>query len=150
MAASTTLKATEYTKTAAIVAGTASAESYPDASKRRLHCLYDNWTSATAYDAGSIISFGLLPRGARVLGWYVHWEGTGTAVTADFTIGGVAASTAEAITSMSSDGALFIPVLEVFASAPLTADSIVAIVTAAAATGIDDGINVTTLYLNED
>lgn len=150
MAASTTLKGTEYTKTAAIVAGTASAELYPNASKRKLRCLYDEFTSATAYDAGSVISMGLLPKGCRVLGFLVSWEAQGAAVTMDLTIGGVAASTAEAVTDMTSAGSLFIPALETFQGTPLTADSIVALVTAAQSTGIDDSVSLTTLYLDED
>jgi len=152
MAASTTLKGVEYTKTAAIVAGTASAESFPDASKRKLRGMYDMFVHETvAYDAGSVISMGLLPKGCRVLGWTVAWEAQGAAVTADFTIGGVAASTAEAVTDMTSDGAIgFIPALVAFQQTPLTANSIVALVTAAQATGIGDQINITTWYIDED
>jgi hypothetical protein len=104
-----------------------------------------------AYSAGSVISMGLLPKGARILGWTVAWEAQGAAVTGDFTIGGVAASTAECITDMTSDGAIgFIPALVAFQQTPLTADSVVAIVTAAQSTGIGDQINITTWYLDED
>jgi len=151
MAASTTLKGTEYTKTAAIVAGTeGGGGTFPDASKRKVRAMYDEFTSGTAYDAGSIISMGLLPKGCRVLGFLVSWEAQGAAVTMDLTIGGVAASTAEAVTDMTSAGSLFIPALETFQGTPLTADSIVALVTAAQSTGIDDSVSLTTLYVDED
>ena len=152
MAASTTLKGVNYTKTAAVVAGTASAESFANASQRKLRGMYDMFVHETvAYDAGSVISMGLLYKGCRVLGWTVAWEAQGAAVTADFTIGGVAASTAECVTDMTSAGAIgFIPAVVAFQQTPLTADSVVALVTAAQATGIGDQINVTTWYLDED
>lgn len=154
MAASTTLKGVNYTKVAAVVAGTASAESFVNAMTEfgtRLRCMYDMYVDeVTAWDAGSVIGMGLLPKGCRVLGWFVAWEGTGANMTADFEIGGVTASTAEAITDTTSDGALYIPALVVFQQTPLTADSVLTLVTAANPTGIGDQINVTTLYLNDD
>lgn len=150
MAASTTLKATNYTKIAAVIAGTASAESFPDASQRKLRAMYDSWESSTAYDDPSTITFGLLPKGCRVLGWIVSWEAQGAAVTADFEIGGVAASTSEAVTSMASAGQLFIPALATFQQVPLTADSLLTFITNTEALGQDDAISVTTLYLDED
>ena len=150
MAASTTLKGAEYTKIAAIVAGTASAESFPDASQRKLRMMYDSWESTVAYDDPSTISFALLPKGCRVLGWVVSWEAQGLAVTADFEIGGVAASAAEAVTDMTSAGQLFIPALATFQQTPLTADSILTMITADQALGQSDSISVTTMYLDED
>ena len=152
MAASTTLKGTNYTKVAGVVAGTLSAGSFVDASKMLgtpIRAMYDEFTSATAYDAGSVISMGLLPKNARVLGFLVSWEAQGAAVTMDLTIGGVAASTAEAVTDMTSAGSLLIPALETFQGTPLTADAIVALVTAAQSTGIDDSVSLTTIYLLE-
>ena len=151
MAASTTLKATEYTKTAQIVAGTASAETFSDASKQRLHAMYDEYSAAVAYDAGSEIAFAYLPKGARILGWSVAWDAQGAAVTGDFEIGGVTASTSECVTDMTSTGGIgFIPALAVFQDTPLTANSVLTMVTAAQPTGIDDKIMVTTFFLNED
>lgn len=153
MAASTSLKGTNYTKVAGVVAGTLSAGSFVNAMQMwgaRIRGMYDEFTSGTAWDAGSVISMGLLPKGARVLGFLVSWEAQGAAVTMDLTIGGVAASTAEAVTDMSSAGSLFIPALETFTGTPLTADSIVALVTAAQSTGVDDSVSLTTLYLYED
>lgn len=150
MAASTTLKSTNYTLIAQIVAGTKSAESYPDASKRKLRAMYDEWSSSTAYDDPSTISFMLLPKGARILGWIVSWDAQGAAVTADFEIAGVTASASEAVTSMNAAGQLFIPALAVFQDTPLTADSILTMITATQALGQDDKICVTTLYLDED
>jgi hypothetical protein len=150
MATSATLKALEYTKIAAIVAGTASAESFPDASKRKLRGMYDSWESTVAYDDPSTISFALLPKGCRVLGFLVAWEAQGAAVTADFEIGGVAACAAEAVTDMTSAGELWIPVNAVFAGVPLTADSILTMITKDQALGQSDRIDVTTVYLDED
>ena len=134
MAASTTLKGVNYTKLAAVIAHTASAESFVNAMTEfgsRLRTMYDMFVDEdTAWDAGSVIGMGYLPKGARVLGWVVSWEAQGAAVTADFTIGGVAASAAECITDMTSAGGIgFIPALVAFQQTPLTADSVVAIVT---------------------
>jgi hypothetical protein len=152
MAASTTLRATEYTKVYNVINRLGSAEQFANANQRKLRGMYDVFSHATvAYDAGSEIGFGLLPKGCRVLGWMVSWEAQGAAITADFEIGGVTASTSECITDMTSDGAIgFIPALPVFQKTPLTADSILTIVTAAQATGIGDKIMITTVYLDED
>ena len=154
MAASTTLKGTNYTKVAGVVAGTLSAGSFVNASKNLgtpLRVMYDMFVHETvAYDAGSIISMGLLPKGARVLGFMISAEATGAAMTADVTIGGVAATTAECLTDTTSDVAVFVPALPTFQLTPLTADSIVALVTAAQATGIGDEISLTVLYVLED
>ncbi len=148
MAVSILLKATEYTKTAKIVAGEASAESYPDASQRKLRGMYDEFSSDTAYDATSVISFGLLPKGSRVLGFFISWEAQGAAVTVIPQIGGVTAGATTA--AMTNAGSEFVPALEVFQGTKLTADSIVSLITAAQDTGIDDSISVTTVYLDED
>jgi hypothetical protein len=151
MAASTTLKGTEYTKTAAILAHTASAESFPDASKRKLRGMYDEFVDAdTAWDLASEIGMGYVPKGARVLGFIVSNDAVGAAVTADLEIGGVAATAAEAWTSMNGANQLFIPALATFQDTPLTTDSVVTVVTAAATLAATKKITVTTVYLDED
>lgn len=151
MGASTTLKGANYTKTAIIVAGTITTDrSFPDASQRKLRVMYDSWESATSYDDPSTISFGLLPKGCRVLGWMVSWEAQGAAVTADFEIGGVTASADEAVTDMTSLGQLFVPALAVFQQTPLTEDSILTFITKDQAMGQNLIITVATLYLDED
>ncbi len=150
MAASTTLKGANYTNVAAVVAGTASAGSYPNASQRKLRGMYDYFESSVAYDAGSEIGMGLIPKGARVLGFIVSNEAISAAVTADFEVGGVAASASEAWTSMNGAQQLFIPALAVFQQTPLTANSVVTVVTAAATLAADKRISVTTVYLDED
>jgi hypothetical protein len=151
MAASTTLKAADYTNVAAVLAGTASAGSFPDASKRKLHVMTDMFVDeVTAWDAGSEITFMVLPKGARVLGFIVAAEATGAAMTLDFEIGGVAACASEALTDTTGDVALYIPALQVFQRTPLTADSLLVAITAAQATGIGDEIQVSCLYMIED
>ena len=154
MAASTTLKGANYTKVAGVVAGTLSAGSFIDASiyfGSRLKTQYDYFVDAdTAWDLASEIGMGLLPKGATVLGWIVSNDAVGAAVTADFEIGGVAASASEAWTSMNGANQLFIPALATFQDTPLTADSILTVVTAAATLAATKKLIVTTLYLNED
>ena len=147
MATSALLKALEYAK---IVASFASAGTFPNASKRKLRGMYDYFESTVAYDLASEIGMGLLPKGARVIGFIVSNEAIGAAVTADFEIGGVAASASEAWTSMNGANQQFIPALATFQQVPLTADSVVTVVTAAATVAADKRISVTTLYLDED
>ncbi len=154
MAASTTLKGANYTKVAGVVAGTLSAESFVNAMKvfgARLKTQYDTFVDADdGWDLASEIGMGLLPKGALVLGWIVANDAVGAAVTADFEIGGVAASASEAWTSMNGVNQLFIPALATFQDTPLTADSILTVVTAGATLAATKKIIVTTLYLSDD
>ena len=154
MASSTTLKGANYTKVAGVVAGTLSAESFVNAMKvfgARLKTQYDYFVDAdTAWDATSEIAMGLLPKGALVLGWIVSNDANSAATTADFEIGGVAASASEAWTSMNGANQQFIPALATFQDTPLTADSILTIVTAAQTLATSTKLIVTTLYLSDD
>lgn len=153
MAASTTLKGVNYTKLAQIIAGTASAESYPNGSTQvgtKLRVMYDTYESDASYDAGSEITMGIVPKGARVLGFYVANEAVGAAVTADLEIGGTAATASEAWTDMTSANQMFIPATEAISNTALTEDSVVTVVTAAAAFASGKSIVVATLFINED
>lgn len=150
-AASTTLKGANYTKVAAIVAGTeGGGGTFPNASRRKMRGMYDYFESTVAYELASEIGMGLIPKGARIIGFLVSNEAVGAAVTADFEVGGVAASASEAWTSMNGAQQLFIPALATFQQVPLTVDSVVTVVTAAATLAADKRISVTTLYLDED
>jgi hypothetical protein len=150
MATSATLKSAQYTKIYNVQQHTASAEAFVNASKRKLRGMYASWESATAYDDPSTISLMLLPKGARVLGWFVAWEAQGAAVTADFEIGGVTASAAECVTDMTSAGELWIAANAAFQQVELTEDSVLTMITAAQALGQDDAICVTCVYSDED
>lgn len=149
MGTSATLKGLEYTKTAAILARTASAESFPNASKRKLHALYDEFVDAdTAWDLASEIGFGILPKGARVLGFIVSNVAVGAAVTATIKVGDTTAS--DTWTSMNSANQQYLPVLAAVGGAELTADSVVTVVTGGATLASTKKISVATLYLIED
>jgi hypothetical protein len=151
MATSATLKSAQYTAIYNVQQHTASAEAFNNASKRKLRAMFSSWESATAYDDPSTISLMLLPKGARVLGFMVSWEAQGAAVTGDFEIGGVTASTAECVTDMTSAGAIgFIPAVAAFQESELAADSVLTLITAAQALGQDDAIFVTCVYTDED
>jgi len=154
MAASTTLKGTNYTNIAAILAGTASAESFPNASTQtgtKLRACYDYFVDAdTGWDLASTISMGVIPKGARVVGFIVANEAVGAAVTADIALSGTAATASEAWTDMTSANQQFIPALEAIQNTPLTADKVVQVITAGATLAAGKSITVTTLYLNED
>jgi len=153
MAASTTLKGAIYTNIAKIVAGTASAESYPNASTMfgtKVRAQIDTYTADAAYDAGSEISVGLIPKGARVLGFYVAHDAVGAAVTADISVGGTAATGAEEITDMTSAKGQLIPAVHAVSGTVLTADSIVKVITAAATFASGKKLIVVTFFVNED
>lgn len=155
MAASTTLKGTNYTEVAKVTASppTASAEVFVNAAQMwgtKLRVQYDTYEADAAYDAGSVISMGLIPKGARVLAFYCANEAVGAAVTADISLSGTAATAAEAWTDMTSANQQVIPALEAVSNAALTADSIVQVTTAAATFASGKSIVVATLYIDED
>jgi len=153
MAASTTLKGNFTTKIYNILAGTAGAADFPNASEfygTKLRSMTDYFESTTAYDAGSEIKMGYVPKGAHIVGFVVANEAVGAAVTADIKVGSTAATAAEAWTDMTSANQQFIPAVEAVRNAALTADSYVTVVTAAATLAANKRIRVTTLYEIED
>lgn len=153
MAVVTTNKGVNYTSVAGVVAGTLSAGSFINASTMfgtKLRVQYDTYAFLADADATSILSMGLLPKGARVLGFYWASEAQGVATTADIEIGGVAATAAEALTDMTSATQQFVPATEAMSNTPLTVDSVITVINAAQAFKLGKSVVLATLYLDED
>ena len=148
--ATQTYKGDFYTNVAGVVAGTLSAGSFNNASKTKLRAKVDTITFAADADAASVTSMGLLPKGARVIGFYFASEAQGVAVTADIEVGGVAATTAEVLTDMTSATQQLVPCVEAVSKDELTVDSVVTIINAAQAFKATKRIILATLYLIED
>ena len=145
MAAITTANATEQTKYAAGGIDNMVGKLWNNDVK----FVYDDYTlpATDTAAAGFVISMGRIPKGAIVLGF--QWTSTaqGAAMTADVTIGGVAATTAEVFTDMTSATTQFVGSTGVFPYTPLTAESQVTVTTAAQAFAPSATVTLTTLYV---
>lgn len=97
--------------------------------------------------AGMVISMGRLPINAIVLGFFWTATAQGAAVTADVEIGGVAATTSEAFTDMTSATTQYVGATGVFPYTPLTADSQITVITAAQPLGVSDKVTLMTMYV---
>lgn len=160
MAALTTANGVEATKRAAILAGTSGVGDFIDGAGlwgTKLRGCYDTYAMPAGDTAalGVVITMGVVPKGARVLGWVVSNEAHTAAVTADFQLVDAAgnittASASEAWTSWNGVNQLWIPALEAVSNAGLDAEHTVTITTAAQALVAAKSICVTTLYLAED
>ncbi len=160
MAAITTGSGANYTKEAATFAGTSNLSQMlaaADIWNTKLRVVYDTFdigsddTAAAAF----VLTMGTVPKGARVLGWYVANEANSAAVTADFQLvdpaGNITtASASEAWTSWNSANQQFIPALEAVSKAALDDRHTVTVTTAAATWANDISIVVATLYIIED
>ena len=111
--------------------------------------VYDKYTlpATDTAAAGFVISMGRVPKNAIVIGF--QWTSTamGAAMTADVAIGGVAVTTAEALTDMTAATTQFIGSTGVFPYTPLTADSTITVTTAAQAFNPGGTVTLTTLYV---
>ena len=110
---------------------------------------YDEYTlpSTDTAAAGFVISMGRIPKHAIVIGF--QWTSTahGAAITADVAIGGVAATTAEAFTTMNAATTQFVGATGIFPYTPLTAESQVTVTTKTAAFAPSATVSLTTLYV---
>lgn len=97
--------------------------------------------------AGFVISMGRLPKNAIVLGFFWTATANTTTITADVEIGGVAATTAEAFTDMVSATTQFVGSTGVFPYTPLTADSQITVITAAATYAPGETVTLATMYV---
>ena len=150
----------ESTKRAAILAGTAGVGSFIDGANlwgTKLRACYDTYEMPTGDTAaiGMVITIGVVPKGARVLGWYCSNEAHTAAVNGTFSLVDAednitAASATGAWTSWNGVLQLFVPALEAVSNAALDAEHTVTITTAGAGMVELKSICVTTLYLAED
>jgi len=111
--------------------------------------MYEKYTlpSTDTAAAGFAISMGRIPIHAIVLGFYWTSTAMGAAMTADVAIGGVAATTAEAFTNMTSATTQFVGSTGVFPYTPLTADSQVLVTTAAQAFAPSATVTLAVIYV---
>lgn len=161
MAALTDAKGVNATKRAAILAKTSGVGDFVDGANEwgtKLRTCYDTYVlgSGDTAAAGMIITMGVVPKGARVLGWIVSNEAHTAAVQADFQLVDAAGNKTEASTATSAwtnwNGVnqQFIPALEAVSKAGLDAEHTVTITTDNASMVVGKSICVTTLYLAED
>ena len=160
MAAITTASGVNYTKVAAIKAGTQGIGNFVDGANEwgtKLRVVFDTFAlSGDTMAAGGVITIGEVPKGAIVLGFYVSNEANSAAVTADLQLvdsdGNITTATAsEAWTSWNAANQQFIPTLEAIPAAGGLDEIHKVTVTTAAATFADGkSIAVATLYIVED
>lgn len=93
---------------------------------------------------------GIVPKGAKIIGFVFSQSGAGAAATGGVKIGGTAATAATALTDMTAATSQFVTCNEAVAKAALTADSVVSILLTNAA-DLDAGttVSLTTLYTME-
>lgn len=159
MTALTTADGINAAKRAAIIAKTSGLANFIDGANEwgtKLRVCYDTYefdgnTGAVAI----VITVGVVPKGARVLGFYGAAEAAGVATTADFQLVDAAgnittASASEAWTTWNGIHQQFIPALEAVSNAALDAEHTVTITTAVGI--IPDGLSlvVATFYIVED
>lgn len=160
MAAITTANGVQSTKRAALNANTGSLTDLIDGANlwgTKFRVVYDNYEfDGDTMAQGGIITMGAIPKGARVLGFYVGNTANSSAVTATLSLvdsaGNItAASEAAAWSSWNAAEHLFIPALRAVAAVALDEEHTVTVTTIAAQT-IADGTDITvaTLYILED
>jgi len=112
-----------------------------------LMACYDSYISpAGAEIAGSVLTFGRLPKGARPLFFIVNYTGVTGAVTAT-TIKIGTTTAGGAITSMATTGMQVVTALQAVSSTPLTAAANITITTADATITTAGEIEVTCFYI---
>jgi len=160
MAAITTGSGVNYTKEAATFAGTSNLSAMlaaADVWNTKLRVVYDTFAmlAADTAAAGFVLTVGTLPKGARLLGWYVANEANSAATTATMSIvdpaGNITAASATAAwTSWNAAAQLFIPALEAVSNAPLDDRHTVTVTTADQTWAASISVVVATLYIIED
>lgn len=160
MAAITTGNGANATKRAAIIAGTAGISSFIDGANEwgtKLRVCYDTYemdaldTAAAAF----VLTIGVVPKGARVLGWYCANQANAAAVEADFQLVDAetnitTASAAGVWTDWTNANQQFVPALEAVSNAALDAEHTVTITTGTETWAASISIVVATFYLVED
>lgn len=150
-----TASGVNYTKYAAIIAGTSGLKSFIDGANEwgtKLRVMYDSYTVPTGdtLHSDAVLSMGQLPIGARPIGFYFAQSGGGEAAVATASIGGTDVTAASAFTDMTSATQQFVPVLSTSSDSKLTASSVVALTFATADVDAATVLVLATLYLVED
>ncbi len=155
MADISTASGVNYTKYAAIIAGTAGMGSFIDGANQwgtKLRVMYDIYTVPTGdtLHSDAVLSIGQLPKGAIPLGFYFAQSGGGEAAVGTGKIGGTAVTAASAFTDMSSATQQLVPVLSTASDSALTAASVVTITFATQDVDAATILTMAVLYIVED
>jgi len=159
MAAITTANGVNATKRAALNANTTTLSDFMDGANQwgtKLRVCYDNYEfDGDTMAAAGVITMGAVPKGARVLGFYVGNTANSAATTADLQLvdpdGNITqATTAEAWTSWNAAAHLFIPATRAVAAVAQDDEHTVTVTTAAQTVADGTDITVATFYILED
>ncbi len=160
MATITTANGVGSTKRAALNANTGSLSDFIDGANlwaTKLRACYDIYEMASDDTAASgfVLTIGVVPKGARVLGWYCANEANSATVEADFQLVDAAgnittASTAGVWTDWTGAKQFFVPALEAVSKAALDAEHTVTITTGTNTWANSISAVVITFYLIED
>lgn len=159
MAAITTANGVNATKRAALNAGTTTLSDFMDGANQwgtKLRVCYDNYEfDGDTMAAAGVITMGAVPKGARVLGFYVGNTANTAATTADLQLvdpdGNITqATTGEAWSSWAAAAHLFIPATRAVAAVEQDDEHTVTVTTAAQTVADGTDITVATLYILED
>ena len=159
MAAITTANGVNATKRAALNANTTSLSDFMDGANQwgtKLRVVYDNYEfDGDTMAAAGVITMGAVPKGARVLGFYVGNTANAAATTATMSLvdpaGNITAASATAAwTSWNGVNQLFIPALRAVAAVAQDDEHTVTVTTADQTVADGTDITVATLYILED
>lgn len=159
MAAITTANGVNATKRAALNAGTTTLSDFMDGANQwgtKLRVCYDNYEfDGDTMAAAGVITMGAVPKGARVLGFYVGNTANSAATTATLSLvdpaGNItAATTTAAWTSWNAAAHLFIPATRAVAAVAQDDEHTVTVTTADQTVADGTDITVATLYILED
>ncbi|KKN47741.1 hypothetical protein LCGC14_0659750 [marine sediment metagenome] len=159
MAAITTANGVNMTNRAVLNANTGSLSNFMDGANQvgtKLRVCYDNYEfDGDTMAAAGVITIGRVPKGGRVLGFYVGNTANSAATTADLQLvdpaGNITTATAsEAWTSWNGANQQFIPALRAVAAVAQDDEHTVTVTTAAQTVADGTDITVATLYILED
>ena len=150
-----TASGVNYTKYAAIIAGTSGVSSFIDGANEwgtKLRVMYDTYVVPTGdtLHSDAVLSMGELPVGARPIGFYFAQDGGGEAAVATASIAGTAVTASGAFTAMTSATQQFVPCLSTASDSVLTVSSVVALTFATQDVDAATVLVLATLYILED
>lgn len=155
MADLSTASGVNYTKYAAIIAGTSGIADFMDGANQwgtKLRVMYDTYTVPTGdtLHTDAVLTMGVLPVGARPLGFYFAQSGGGEAAVATGKIATTAVTAASAFTDMTGATQQFVPCLSTASDSALTVASVVTLDFATADVDAATVLVLATLYILED
>lgn len=150
-----TASGVNYTKYAAIVAGTSGVGDFIDGANQwgtKLRVMYDTYTVPTGdtLHSDAVLTMGYLPKGAIPLGFYFAQSGGGEAAVGTIKIATTDVAGASVLTDMTSATQQLVPVLSTAGDSALTAASVVTITIATQDVDAATVLVLATYYILED